>query len=261
MANPEEHDIVGTADDPLTEAMVLAKGASDADIPLRLLGGLAVRVLCPDLPPRVRRDQDIDFACLSKGRQAVVAYLQEVGCVPDRRFNSLNGDRQMYFSAPSGRPIDIMVDRLSMCHTLDFRPGFGTMPHTLGVADVLLSKLQVVELNEKDAHDILHLLSTYSVGTAGQDAGEPYIDRIRFAKIVGGDWGWWRTVTGNLRKLRSLVEEHPHLLPAEPSRDALGNAQVLIEVAELAPKSVQWKIRSKVGERVRWYELPEEVDH
>ncbi len=53
------------------------------------------------------------------------------GCVPDKMFNSLNGDRQMYFTAPSGRAIDVMVDRLVMCHTLDLRPSFGNSSLTL----------------------------------------------------------------------------------------------------------------------------------
>ncbi|MGA3217372.1 MAG: hypothetical protein ABSD97_16985, partial [Acidimicrobiales bacterium] len=82
MAN-SEMDIIGTVDDPLVEARQLIEGASQAGLPLRLLGGLAVRVLCPDFPPRLRRDQDIDFGCLSKGRQAVMAYLESAGCEPD----------------------------------------------------------------------------------------------------------------------------------------------------------------------------------
>src|SRR5580692_11403383 len=84
-------------------------------------------------------------------------------------FNSLNGDRQMYFTGPSGRPIDVMVDRLTMCHVLDFRPTFGALPLTLGAMDVLLSKLQIVELNEKDARDILQLLA--GVPVTGAAAG------------------------------------------------------------------------------------------
>src|ERR1700683_243873 len=152
-------DIVGTAVDPLVEARELVEGASAAKVPLRLIGGLAVRVLCPDFPPRLRRDQDIDFACLSKERKRVMSYLEERGCEGDRRFNNLNGDRQMYFNAPSGRPVDVMVDRLTMCHSLDFRPSFGRLPLTVDAIDVLLSKLQIVELNEKDVRDILHLLS------------------------------------------------------------------------------------------------------
>ena len=126
-----------------------------------------MRVLCPDFPPRQRAGQDIDLACLGKARRQVAAHLEQAGCEPDKRFNNLNGDRQMYFTAPSGRPIDVMVDRLSMCHTLDFRPSFGSASPTLDPADLLLSKLQIVELNAKDAHDIFHLLSGLRVGPDG----------------------------------------------------------------------------------------------
>ena len=254
-------DIVGTPDDPLVEARHLAEGASTAGVPLRLLGGLAVRVLCPDFPPRLRRDQDIDFGCLSKGRKDVMAYLESAGCEPDKRFNSLNGDRQMYFNAPSGRPIDVMVDRLSMCHVLDFRPCFKVLPLTLDVVDLLLTKLQIVELNEKDARDILYLLSAFPVAGDSPGEGVPEIDRDRFCKILGADWGWWRTVTDNLNKMPLLVGESPGLLPASPPHDALRNAERLLELADATPKSVQWKVRSRVGERMRWYELPEEVAH
>jgi hypothetical protein len=256
-----ESDIVGTPADPLVEARQLAEGALQSGIPLRLLGGLAVRVLCPDFSPRLRRDQDIDFGCLSKGRQKVAAYFEEAGCEPDRRFNSLNGDRQMYFSAPSGRPIDVMVDRLSMCHTLDFRPSFATLPLTLDVVDLLLTKLQIVELNEKDVRDILQLLSAFPLTGDSPGEGVPEIDRGRFCRVLGADWGWWRTVTDNLNKLPLLVSDDPDLVPDSAPHDALRNAARLAEIADATPKSMQWKIRSRVGDRVRWYELPEEVAH
>src|SRR6266487_4488501 len=174
MGTPSESDTVSSTHDPLPEAVMIARGAADAGLPLKLLGGLAVRVVCPSFPPRFRRDQDIDFACLSKGRGKIAAYLEEAGCQPDRRFNNLNGDRQMYFSAPSGRPVDVMVDRLTMCHTLDFRRSFGKLPLTLDVIDLLLSKLQIVELNEKDARDIVHLLCATPVG--GDERAAPSFD-------------------------------------------------------------------------------------
>ncbi len=269
------------ASDPLPEAFGLARGAAEAGLGLKLLGGLAVRVICPDFPPRLRRDQDIDFGCLSKGRKNVAAYLERSGCEPDRRFNSLNGDRQMYFTAPSGRPIDVMVDRLAMCHTLDFRPTFGRLPFTLDVVDLLLSKLQIVELNEKDARDLLQLLAAMPLSD-GQPAAAPSpaqparparpgdqaphsgarsIDTDRFAKLLGSDWGWWRTVTANLKKLPALAADRPHLHPPEPPYDAAQACQRLLDLAESAPKSVKWKVRAGVGDRVRWYELPEEVGH
>jgi hypothetical protein len=247
------------ADDPLPEALGLARGASEAGLGLKLLGGLAVRVICPDFPPRLRAGQDMDFACMGKGRKKVVDYLERSGCQPDRRFNNLNGDRQMYFNAPSGRPIDVMVDRLTMCHTLDFRPSFGRLPYTVDAIDVLLSKLQIVELNEKDAWDIFHLLSGVPLSQGSQ--GAPVLDTDRFARLLGTDWGWWRTVTGNLAKLPALAQDKPQLLPPGAQHDPLAQASALEEVAQAAPKGVKWKLRSNVGDRVRWYELPEEVDH
>ena len=131
--------VVGpAADDPLPEAMMLVRGAAEAGYRLKILGGLGVRVLCPDFPPRQRAGQDIDLACLGKTRRQVASHLESAGCQPDKRFNNLNGDRQMYFMAPSGRPIDVMVDRLSMCHTLDLRPSFGSASATLDPADLIL---------------------------------------------------------------------------------------------------------------------------
>jgi hypothetical protein len=260
--DPDGH--AAPADDPLPEALALARGAAEAGLGLKLLGGLAVRVLCPALPPRMRAGQDMDFACLSKGRKNVAAHLERSGCVPDKRFNNLNGDRQMYFNAPSGRPIDVMVDRLTMCHTLDLRPSFGRLPHTVDAVDVLLSKLQIVELNEKDARDILQLLGGVPVGESGAGGLRPdgiSVDTDRFGKLLGADWGWWRTATGSLKKLPALAAEHPELVPPDPPYDPLAQAQRLLEIAETAPKGVKWKLRANVGDRVRWYELPEEVGH
>jgi hypothetical protein len=216
-----------------------------------------VRVLCPEFPPRLRRDQDIDFACVGKQRKKVAEYLAKVGCEPDRRFNNLNGDRQMYFNAPSGRPIDVMVDRLSMCHVLDFRPSFDRQPLTIDAVDVLLSKLQIVELNEKDLRDIVHLLAALPLGGGSQTS----IDTDRFCKLLGADWGWWRTVTGNLAKMEELLGERPALIPDNHVYEPVAQAGRLLELAVEAPKSMKWKLRANVGDRVRWYELPEEVAH
>ncbi len=255
------------AGDPLPEAMTLVQGAADAGHQLKILGGLGVRVLCPDFPPRQRAGQDIDLACLGKSWRKVAGHLEAAGCEPDKRFNSLNGHQQMYFIAPSGRPVDVMVDRLSMCHTLDLRPSFGSESPTLHPADLLLSKLQIVELNAKDAHDIFHLLSGVRVGhdgnpgTPGNPGPRPFIDAGRFGSVLSGDWGWWRTVTGSLNKLPDLLSEQPGLAPPYPRFDPLTQAKQLLEIADTVPKGLKWKTRAKVGDRVRWYELPEEVGH
>ncbi len=261
---PAVHPVPGSREDPLTDALVIVQGAEQAGLGLKLLGGLAVRVVCPDYPPRLRRDQDIDLACLSKERKAVAAHLEQAGCQPDRRFNNLNGDRQMYFTAPSGRPIDVMVDRLTMCHTLDFRPSFRRLPHTVDVVDLLLSKLQIVQLNEKDARDIVQMLSCAPIGNPPVPAstgGTPPVDAERFCQVLGADWGWWRTVTGNLDKLPGLLAANPGFAQPGMPFDPAGQATRLRQLAQDAPKSVKWKVRASIGEKARWYELPEEVGH
>jgi hypothetical protein len=246
------------ADDPLPEAVGLVQGAADSGLPLRLLGGLGVRVLCPDFPPRLRAGQDMDLATTGKARRDVAAYLEKSGCTPDKMFNNLNGDRQMYFIAPSGRPVDVMVDRLVMCHTLDLRPSFRNSSLTLDPADLLLSKLQIVELNPKDVHDIAHLLSG-----VGIDAGpaRPSIATARLAELFGSDWGWWRTCTGSLEKLPRLIKDNPAVVPEGSPFDPLQQAAALLEFAHGVPKSSRWKLRARLGDRVKWYELPEEVAH
>ena len=248
----------GAAGDPLPEALTLVQGAAESGHRLKILGGKGVRVLCPDFPPRQRAGQDIDLACLGKGWRKVADHLERAGCEPDKRFNNLNGHQQMYFTAPSGRPIDVMVDKLSMCHTLDLRPSFGSASPTLDPADLLLSKLQIFEINAKDAHDIFHLLSGLRVG---RDSARPSIDPDRFGAVLAADWGWWRTVTGSLAKLPDLLSSQPGLAPPYPRFDALTQAKQLHEVADTVPKGLKWKTRARVGDRVRWYELPEEVDH
>ena len=233
-----------SAHDPLPEALELARGAANAGLGLKLLGGLAVRVLCPDFPPRLRRDQDIDYACLSKERKKVAAYLKDSGCEPDKRFNNLNGDRQMYFTAPSGRPIDVMVDRLVMCHTLDLRPSFARQPHTVDAIDVLLSKLQIVESTPKDLQDVVLLVGDHELGD-----GADRLDADAVAETLAGDWGFWRTATATLEKARALA-----------GGAAAERLAVLAERIEQRPKSARWKMRARVGDSVRRYQENTEAE-
>ena len=236
--------------------------ANDEGVPLKLLGGQAVRLLCPMYPHRARVDQDMDFASVSSAKRQVIEFLDGLGFQGDSRFNTLHGDRQMYFRTPDGKvSVDVIVDRLNMCHVLDFRPGYGRLPLTLDAIDILLSKLQIVELNEKDARDTLQLLSGLPVGASRGAASAPFLDTDRFGQLLAADWGWWRTVTGNLDKLPALAANSPHLVPVGARYDPLAQADHLAEVARSVPKGMKWKLRANVGDRVRWYELPEEVGH
>jgi len=241
-------------------AVETVRAAAARDVPLRLLGGQAVRLLCPNFPPRVRDDQDMDFASVSSAKGSVMEFLYDLGFVGDKRFNTMHGHKQMYFTSPGGgTSVDVVMDQLNMCHVLDFRDRIDRMPYTLDVTDLLLSKLQVVEQNEKDVQDIVYLLCAHEV-SEGDEPGA--VGLARFGEVVGNDWGWWRTVTGNLDRVVELAGgELSRLVPAGAAHDPVVQGSALRRFAYETPKSLRWKIRSKVGERVRWYELPEEIAH
>jgi hypothetical protein len=246
--------------DTYEAALEAVEAANRADIPLRLIGGQAVRYLTPEFPPRVRSGQDMDFASISDAKKQVMDLLGELGFEGDRRFNLMHGHKQMYFVSPaSGTAVDVVMDQLHMCHVLEFKDRIARMPFTLDVTDLLLSKLQVVEQNEKDVQDIVYLLAAYEVRD-GDDPGT--IGLARIGKVVADDWGWWRTATGNLDRVVELLRgDLARLVPAGAAFDPIEQALAVRAYADTAPKSLRWKLRSRVGERVQWYELPEEVAH
>jgi hypothetical protein len=248
------------AHDPFDASVSVVREANGRGIPLKLIGGQAVRVLCPLFPHRARDDQDMDFACVSSRKREVIDFLGEKGFLGDAKFNLLHGDRQMYFTTGDGKTsVDVVMDKLNMCHVLEFKDRIDRMPDTLDVTDLLLSKLQIVELNAKDVHDLLHLLSGFEV-RRGDEPGGIGLDRV--GRIVAGDWGWWRTVTNNLDKLAALADpEHPELVPEARRFDPAEQALALRRHCDEVPKPLKWKLRAKVGDRVQWYRLPEEVGH
>jgi hypothetical protein len=226
------------------EALALTDATAAAGVPLSLLGGAAIFIHCPgaiaDGP--YRELADLDGVTTKSGRGGLVGLLESRGYEPDGRFNAMHGDRRMIFQGPAGK-LDLFVDVFEMCHEVDLRDRVGLEPRTLPVADLLLTKLQIVELNEKDARDAAALLREHELGSGPGD----HVDVDYLAGLVGSDWGLWRTLTGTLA---SLGELEPDVAP---------RAAELAAAFEAAPKSRGWRMRARVGERKQWYELPEEV--
>jgi hypothetical protein len=252
--------VTGSTPTAIEEAVRICETAAGESITVRLVGGLAIQYLTPQFPPRGGDRQDLDLATLSSDRRQLTQFLADRGYVGDKTFNALYGHKQMYFqSAETGRSLDVLVDRLHMCHTVEFKDRLRRMPVTLDLTDLLLTKLQIVELNEKDAQDVLYLCSAYPV----RDGDEPgTIGLGRICPIIGNDWGWWRTVTLNLDRITALASgDGQELVPAGGDHDAVEQLAVLAKAIDATPKSLRWKARAKVGERVRWYEVPEETPH
>jgi hypothetical protein len=242
-----------------SEARRLIDVAGGRGLVLRLLGGLAIQMLTPELPPRTRAGQDLDFGSVSSSRKGLTEMLAEEGYVGDRHFNALYGDKQLYFThADTGLALDVMIDRLHMCHTVQFAERATVMPYTLSPTDLLLSKLQIVELNAKDLDDCLRLLVSFPL----EDSGAPgAIDLGVIRALVGDDWGWFKTISLNLERIGAALSDGSAVAPGGGRLDPGQAVQTLAGALQEAPKSRRWKLRDRVGERKRWYELPEETPH
>jgi hypothetical protein len=261
-----------TLEDPLAEALRIVAAADERGLLVRLMGGMAVRAHAPEWTHRTRRlEVDLDFATRSKDRHAFYQLLETEGYTPDKQHNALFGRNQAYFvDVPRKRPVDVLVDALEMCHRFEFADRLQYASPTLPLAELLLSKLQVVRINRKDVLDALILLAEHELGVddgapvSGHGLGKINVSRI--VQITSNDWGWWRTVTGNLEKLDQFIaaEMTPDDLDigAEPvTFDPADQVRALREAIDAAPKSTRWKLRARVGDKVTWYALPEEIDH
>jgi hypothetical protein len=233
----------------------LAKAAQEAGLPLKLVGGVAIWVTCPSArtPPLARDYGDADFVGRSSDRKVITEFMTKQGYEPDALFNAIHGATRLNYHDPvRGRPIDILLDRFVMAHELDVRESLESAELTLSLAELLLTKLQVVNLNRKDLLDLLALLLDHPFGEA-QEA----ISLQRILEVTRSDWGFEHTIHRTLTTLRDRIDEFA--LPPPSSALVLSRAGELEAALNAAPKSIGWKMRARVGERVKWYQEPEEA--
>lgn len=240
--------------DPVAEGRRIAEAAAARDLPLRVLGGVAVAILCPSSqrPPLRREYADIDFATTGSARDGVGELMESLSYVPDREFNTLHGHRRLYFwDEGNQRHVDVFVDEANLCHRIDLRRRLEVVPLTLSLADLTVLKLQVVETNEKDFLDICAIFADYDLTADDNGVNLPYI-----AALTASDWGLWRT----LGMVAEKSEQFALGLSGFEARDLVAaRLRRLRTELDKVPKSRAWKLRARIGERKRWYELPEEV--
>jgi hypothetical protein len=241
------------------EAKRLAAAAVTLGLSARLIGGLAIWLRCPSVRtgPYARSYDDMDFAISAAVSTKFKALLMTQGYLPDQFFNGLHGATRLYYGEPAGRwSIDVVIDELVMSHKLDLRGRLDGVAPTITLADLLLTKLQVWEINRKDLGDTLCLLADHALSEDNADVDA--ISLARVGSVLGRDWGFCHTVERNAQKVAALWSQEP--LPGAP-HDVAAQVGRLQQAIEDAPKSRAWKLRSRVGERIRWYETPEEVKH
>jgi hypothetical protein len=246
------------------EASSIAAEVAAAGLPARLLGGVAFWLRCPSVRsgPFARDYADLDFAVSKPASQRFRAILEGRGYLPDKFFNGLHGATRLYYGAPDGQwSVDIVIDELTMSHRLDLRGQLDGPGPTLSPADLLLTKLQVWEINRKDLGDAACLLADHGLAAgpaAASTGGADEISLARVTAVLGTDWGFCHTAERNLGKVAELAAAEP--LPGA-GHDVAAQAGAIQAAIEAAPKSRSWRMRSRIGERVKWYQTPEEVRH
>jgi hypothetical protein len=242
----------------IAHAIEIVNASASGGVITRVMGGVGIALHCPssEQEPFLRDYGDIDLIVDRRGaRKHVEAILRELEYEPDVEFNTINGpEGRRQYRAADGRKLDVFVGTFRMCHELPLEKRLAADAPTVAPADLFLTKAQIVEMTSKDFVDLACLLLDHELADHDQDC----INRERIAEVTSTDWGLWRTVSISLDH---IVREIPTIgVSPEQVVTIEGRAGALHDVLHSAPKSTRWKLRARVGERKRWYELPEDPE-
>lgn len=222
----------------------------------RLLGGVGVALRCPSAvtgSPLSRPYQDLDIVTSRRSASAMEQTLLDGGYESDREFNAAHGRTRMLFCGADGGHVDVFIGTFAMCHVLELDKRLELQAETLPPVDLLLTKLQIAQLNRKDVVDVVALLLDHDVTTDDTGINVDYL-----CEILCADWGWWRTVSENVTR---TLEHLPSLGLDASAVDVVEQRAIrIVGEVERRPKTLRWRMRARVGDRVPWRDEPEEVD-
>jgi hypothetical protein len=244
----------------IDEAMRLADLARDQDLTLRVLGATAVRIHCPKFE-RIhhllgRNITDLDFMAPAKDSENLLKLLEEAGYPMDResRYRMALVGRYVLQKRDSPLHLDLFFDELRWNHTIDLRNRLRLDFPTLTLSDLLLEKMQIVRINEKDIKDVIMLLREHVISDDDSEAvNAPYL-----AEVLSKDWGFYYTVTTNLSKVESFTKKYDQLQVGD-TEDVISKITQLRKTIEDKPKSLRWKVRATTGASSKWYRDVDEL--
>jgi hypothetical protein len=244
-----------------TRILDALKAEENRHMVMRLIGALAFRTHCPQFgyiqDELGRQFTDIDFASYPRFFKDIIRVFVELGYQEDKAVTRLFSESRLLFHDPVfGRHVDIFFNKLDFCHVISFIGRLEIEESTLPLAELLLEKMQIVRINEKDLIDTIMLFREHPVG----DADMEMINAGIIARTLADDWGFWRTVTGNLTLLDKELDHYADLTE-EDRKIVRQRINELNKYIDDYPKTLRWKLRSNIGERVKWYKDVEELMH
>jgi len=240
----------------------LVEKAQSEGISLRILGGLAVRLHCLEYLNllqklgRVTQFADMDVITLAENQKRLEPFFKQNGFNPEpkmRRTPAIWAYRHVYLRPDGKSNVDVFFDKLEMSHTIDLRQRLAVDSPTISLADLLLAKLQIHEINEKDVKDAIVLIRAHEIADSDQESiNEKYI-----AQLMSQDWGFYHTVTTNLRKTTLLL--HDYEIDESDKNDVLSKIDRLLSRIESEPKTSLFRLRARIGEKKKWYNEVDET--
>ncbi len=243
----------------LNELQRIINASNDAGLTLRVIGSLAFQIHCPKYgylqEAMGRAYTDIDFAGYGSQAEGVKALMASLGYVENHQVSLFSeGSRAIFHDTNSDLHVDVFYEKLDFCHVISWEGRLEVDAPTIPLAEMLLEKMQIVQINEKDVIDTIMLLLEHSLG----DSDKESINVGRVAYLCAQDWGLWRTTTMNLDKVSQLAQRYDQLTD-EQKAFVVSQAKHALDRIEAEPKPLAWRLRARVGDRVKWYKDVDEV--
>ncbi len=237
----------------------ILKASEEAGVLMRVIGSLAFQMHCPKYgylqQAMGRAYTDLDFAAYAKQQKPIQTLMGQLGYVDNQEiFIVSGGERSIFDRAEIGLHIDIFWEKLDFCHIIRWTGRLEVDSPSIPLAELLLEKMQIVQINEKDIIDTIMLLLEHPLG----DSDRETINIKRIAELCAADWGLWRTTTMNLGKVRAISQGYEQLTP-EQKNSVEAQVQKALTRIDQEPKSMAWRLRARVGDRVKWYKEVDEV--
>jgi hypothetical protein len=240
----------------LNEARRLTDEAQKQGLILRVMGPIALHFYFPNYVDLYRSMErlgekvftDIDYASYGKNRGKIVPFFEKQGYELEKRAAMMSGgNRHIYFGERIPM-IDVFFDKLDYNHPINYQGRLEIHPYCVTLSDLLLQKLQIVEINDKDLKDAMLLLLAAQIGEDDNNK----INLKYVAKLMSDDWGYYYTSSMNLNKVQAAVNGVPALSNQERIL-IKEKAEAIIKIIENEPKSGKWKGRAKTGASKVWY--------
>ena len=238
----------------------ILKASSDSGIIMRVIGSLAFQMHCPKFgylqAAMGRAYTDIDFAAYHKQTKEIQILMSGLGYKENREvFIVSEGDRAIYERAEIGIHLDVFYEKLAFSHVIYWNNRLEIDNPSIPLAEMLLEKMQIVQINEKDIIDTIMILLEHPLG----DKDYETINIKYVAGLCSNDWGLWRTTTMNLDKVHKIADGYTQLT-AEQKEKIDSQVKISLASIEREPKSLAWRLRARVGDRVKWYRDVDEVE-